>query len=480
MSSAINQVEPPVESPPLPPKGTILGLRMPNSCMVYRVLSEISSLQIGDQVMVESREGEVIATVLHLFSHEVELYPGPVKKVLRRLTDKDQKFILWRQEHELKAQLLCREKIREMNLSMKLSKVTYLSGGGKAVIHFTSESRVDFRDLVRVLSSELKVRVEMRHVGVRDESKLLCGMGSCGKTLCCSEYLSKFHPVSVRMAKNQDLSLTPEGISGVCGRLMCCLAYENDTYLAQRKCMPKLKGRVTLQDGREATVRAVYPMLNLVELQFGDGAIEKMAPSLLSGDFATKAMNEPIVEGDEQAEAEPTKQPVVPPRQNRNASTTEKAPRRSEPEKNRRSNTASRKPAVSTQPTASVQPPQQASSGEEPVVTSLEENTATPPVKKRSTRRRRRNNRGGLTASGCAVTAPANESGSAEGNAVAKTSPASGRTNTPSAGEASSGEGGETARTPSRGRRRRRSPSRRPAEGGRGVSSASTGGGEGS
>lgn len=288
-----NQIEPPENPVAVVAGKPVLGLRIPDTCMVYRVQADIGQVQVGDQVMVQLGDAEVIGQVLHVFSRPVELHPGPILKVIRRLTEKDQKFQLWRVEQEKKAQVLCREKIREMQLAMKFSKVIYQSGGGKAIIYFTSESRIDFRELVRILSAELRVRVEMRHVGVRDESKLLCGLGSCGKTLCCSEFLTKFHPVSVRMAKNQDLSLTPEGISGVCGRLMCCLAYENEAYLAQRKLLPKAKSKVILQDGREGTVRVVFPMLNLVEIQFGDGAIEKLTVNKLAGEFGEQSEEVP-------------------------------------------------------------------------------------------------------------------------------------------------------------------------------------------
>ncbi|MBF0429050.1 MAG: hypothetical protein HQL94_09025 [Magnetococcales bacterium] len=319
----------------------MIGLRIPDSCMVYRVETELVGIVVGDKVLVQLQDGEVVGLVLHLFTQPVEPYPGLIRKVIRRLHEKDHKFLAWRAVQEPVAHRLCREKIREMKLAMKLSKVTYPFGGSRAIVHFTSDARVDFRELVRVLSAELKVRVEMRHVGVRDESKILCGLGSCGKTLCCSEFLTKFHPVSVRMAKNQDLSLTPEGISGVCGRLMCCLAYENDAYLALRKGMPKAKARVTLKDGREGVVREVYPLLNRVELQMADGVIEKCDVDKLVGDFCAQC-------GDVGGELE--NKPVVPetPLVVEKPLPPERTGRRSDPERGQRGTPAPRKgPALS-------------------------------------------------------------------------------------------------------------------------------------
>ncbi|MBF0190151.1 MAG: hypothetical protein HQL99_03255 [Magnetococcales bacterium] len=310
-SSPENPSEIPMVPAPLPAGKVLLGVKLPDSCMVYRVVADLQSVAVGDQLLVQRADGEVIAMVRHVFELPSEPHPGPIRKVIRKLNDKDLRQQTVRAELEHKAHRLCREHIRALKLPMKLSKVEYPIGGGKAIIHFTSEARIDFRDLVRVLSNELRVRVEMRHVGVRDESKLLCGLGPCGKTLCCSQFLTRFHPVSVRMAKNQDLSLTPEGISGVCGRLMCCLAYENDAYLALRKNMPKVKAKVTLVDGREGVVRGVYPLLNRVELQFADGLTDQFDLDKLAGDGVA-----PVVEGaaeEEGVKSAPEIRPVARP-----------------------------------------------------------------------------------------------------------------------------------------------------------------------
>ncbi|MBF0214255.1 MAG: hypothetical protein HQM00_11970, partial [Magnetococcales bacterium] len=344
------------EPPPIPVGKILLGVQIPNACMVYRLISDLSNVAVGDSLLVQVADGEVIATVRHVFELPATPYPGPIRKVIRKLNDKDLRFVTWREEQERKAHRLCRERIREMKLPMKLSKVVYPFGGGKAIIHFTSEERIDFRDLVRVLSNELKVRVEMRHVGVRDESKLLCGLGCCGKTLCCSEFLTRFHPVSVRMAKNQDLSLTPEGISGVCGRLMCCLAYENDAYLALRKQLPKVKARVTLQDGREGVVRNVFPLLNRVEVQFADGVTDQFDAEKLAGDFVAPTAESPPNDdgGEKRPEPEAKIVTTTPPPVRESARATpasrERAPRPPQPARGQRTAVASGGPGVSGGP----------------------------------------------------------------------------------------------------------------------------------
>ncbi|GAB0057248.1 hypothetical protein SIID45300_01572 [Candidatus Magnetaquicoccaceae bacterium FCR-1] len=305
---------PPIMKIPVPvvaPAGRkLLGITIPDSCMVYRVACDPGAVSVGDRLLVQVADGEVVATIRHIFELPSEPYPGPIRRVVRRLNDKDLRFLDGRAEQELKAQRICRERIRELKLPMKLSKVVYPLGGNKAIIHFTSEERIDFRDLVRLLSADLRVRVEMRHVGVRDESKLLCGLGPCGKMLCCGQFLTRFHPVSVRMAKNQDLSLTPEGISGVCGRLMCCLAYENDVYLALRKNLPKLKSKVTLKDGREGVVRGLFPLVNRVEIWFGEGVIETMDLDKLAGEYVGTVNPDADEGGDATAEDETSRAPV--------------------------------------------------------------------------------------------------------------------------------------------------------------------------
>ncbi|MBF0613672.1 MAG: hypothetical protein G8237_10345 [Magnetococcales bacterium] len=354
-------------STPVPAGQCLLGLKIPDSCMEYRVWSDLTTVSAGDQLLVQVRDGETIATVQRRFQLPVEPFPGPITKIMRRLNDKDLRFLSWRAEQEPRAQRICRDRIRELQLPMKLSRVVYPFGGGKAIIYYTSEERIDFRDLVRLLTADLRVRVEMRHVGVRDESKLLCGLGPCGKTLCCSQFLTRFHPVSVRMAKNQDLSLTPEGISGVCGRLMCCLAYENDAYLELRKGLPKVKSKVVLKDGREGVVRSLYPLLNRVEILFGEGVTEQMDVEKLVGDFTAAAVVEAGGEEEEEngkkadgVPTRPVKKPMAPERSR--GATSGRTPQKTEPPTSRKnrppvpsvSNVAPQQVAVVPLPEASV------------------------------------------------------------------------------------------------------------------------------
>ena len=269
---------PPRKSAPL----RLVGVRTPDSCMIYRLVSSIPTIRADDQVLLHSKDGEVVGRVVFVSSEQMETVPterlhtGRFTRIIRIANDKDLEFFNTREEKERQAKLFCRQKIREMKLPMKLSRVNCLPGG-KGVFHFTAETRVDFRDLVKVLGSHLKMRVEMHHVGVRDETRLLGGVGPCGKTFCCSQYLKRFHPVSVRMAKNQGLSLNPEGISGVCGRLLCCLAYENNVYQEILTRLPKPKSRLWTQDGREGTAKTIHILAERVEMQFGDGTREQFS-----------------------------------------------------------------------------------------------------------------------------------------------------------------------------------------------------------
>lgn len=263
------------------PERRILGIRLHGSSMVYRLVASFPDLAPGDQLLLQMKDGESEGCVIFVSSaiytgknDPRKLYPGSITRIIRKLADNEADQAKERREKELKAKILGRNLIRQLAMPMKLSRVIYQPGGSKAIFYFTSEVRVDFRDLVKQLSEELSVRVEMRHVGVRDETRLLGGVGHCGKDFCCSQYLQKFHPVSVRMAKNQDLSLNPDGISGVCGRLMCCLAYENDTYSHLRETLPRVKENLWTKDGREILIRSVQPLRGRVTCQFADGTRE--------------------------------------------------------------------------------------------------------------------------------------------------------------------------------------------------------------
>jgi cell fate regulator YaaT (PSP1 superfamily) len=202
------------------------------------------NLKRGDHVVVETAKGVEYGTVV-IGNHEREekSTAQPLKEVIRKATPEDDKKVAENLQKEKDAFVLGKKKIAEHKLDMKLIAVEYAFDGTKITFYFTSDERVDFRDLVKDLASLFKSRIELRQVGVRDETKIAGGMGSCGRQLCCSSYLTDFVPVSIRMAKEQNLSLNPQKISGVCGRLMCCLKNEAETYAYLNSKLPK-KGDV--------------------------------------------------------------------------------------------------------------------------------------------------------------------------------------------------------------------------------------------
>jgi cell fate regulator YaaT (PSP1 superfamily) len=228
----------------------IVGVCFKKAGKVYHFDPGDLELKCGDKVIVETARGLEFGFVRGC-AREV---PGsevvaPLKKVLRPATEKDE----LRHEDNLKkrekAMLQCQEKIRKHNLDMKLIDVEYTFDNTKIIFYFTADGRIDFRDLVKDLAGVFKMRIELRQIGVRDEAKMLGGIGACGRSLCCHSWLPDFEPVSIKMAKVQNLSLNPTKISGTCGRLMCCLKYENDTYQALKKGMPDVGDRITTHDG---------------------------------------------------------------------------------------------------------------------------------------------------------------------------------------------------------------------------------------
>ncbi|MCU0250175.1 MAG: signal peptidase II [Vicinamibacterales bacterium] len=182
----------------------------------------------GDLVVVQTESGPGLASVLARPASVLAHHPpsGQPPRVLRRASGQDQSLRARHEQREREAFRLCVMKLRERGLAMKLARVEQVFDGSRLVFFFTSEERVDFRELVRELASEFKTRIELRQIGVRDEARLLSGYGTCGRPLCCSTWLKSFEPVSIKMAKQQDLALNPSRLSGVCGRLKCCLRYE--------------------------------------------------------------------------------------------------------------------------------------------------------------------------------------------------------------------------------------------------------------
>ena len=210
---------------------TIVGVRFKKAGKIYYFLPGEETLTIDDGVIVETARGVEYGTVV-IGPKEVakDSLVMPVKEVMRKATPKDLQQLEKNEEREEKAFAICLEKIAKRKLPMKLINVEYTFDMNKIVFFFTADGRIDFRELVKDLATVFRTRIELRQVGVRDEAKVLNGIGACGRPLCCSNFLGDFSPVSIRMAKDQNLSLTPTKISGVCGRLMCCLNYEDDLY----------------------------------------------------------------------------------------------------------------------------------------------------------------------------------------------------------------------------------------------------------
>ena len=228
----------------------IVGIRFKPAGKVLQYAAEGLPLQIGDKCVAESENGVEIATVvLPPAEREVDAEQTSIKPVMRQATVEDLEQAEGYRTLAQEAFTLCRQRIAEMHMPMKLVEVEYTLDGRKAIFYFTADGRVDFRQLVRSLASSLQTRIEMRQIGVRDEAKKLGGYGTCGRPLCCSTFLTEFAPISVRMAKDQGLALNPSRISGVCGRLKCCLAYEIPVYKAIRDALPRVGDVYETEEG---------------------------------------------------------------------------------------------------------------------------------------------------------------------------------------------------------------------------------------
>ncbi|MBI5560698.1 MAG: stage 0 sporulation family protein [Deltaproteobacteria bacterium] len=209
---------------------TVAGVRFKRAGRVYRFDANGLNLKSGDTVVVEVEKGIGMGRVVWgPFEVDEKTLEHPLKKVVRLADRVDMEREQHNKEREKEAFNVCRDKIERYNLPMKLVNVEYLFDSSKVIFYFTSENRVDFRELVKDLAGCFYTRIEMRQIGVRDEAKMLGGFGPCGRQLCCAGFLTDFEPVTVKMAKEQNLSLNPVKISGLCGRLMCCLSYEVDS-----------------------------------------------------------------------------------------------------------------------------------------------------------------------------------------------------------------------------------------------------------
>jgi len=236
-------------------KFTVVGVRFKKAGKIYYFDPGELQLEPGDGVIVETARGvEYGLTVSGPLAVEEKDVVAPLKKVIRKSGGRDWEKLLTNREKERKAYRVCLEKIDIHNLPMKLVDVERTFDGNKIIFYFTADGRIDFRELVKDLASIFKTRIELRQIGVRDEAKMMGGLGCCGRELCCCTWLSDFASVSIRMAKDQNLSLNPTKISGICGRLMCCLKYENETYENARENFPEMGKWVVTPDGEGKVV----------------------------------------------------------------------------------------------------------------------------------------------------------------------------------------------------------------------------------
>lgn len=228
----------------------VVGIRFKPTGKVLQYAAEGLALQRGEKCVAESENGVEIATVvMPPYEIEAEAEQTSIKPILRPASIEDLEQAEAYKEQAREAFDLCRQRIQEMAVPMKLVSADFTLDGRKVIFYFTAEGRVDFRQLVRSLASALQTRIEMRQIGVRDEAKKLGGYGTCGRPLCCSTFLTEFAPISVRMAKEQGLALNPSRISGVCGRLKCCLAYEIPVYKAIRDELPRIGDTYVTEEG---------------------------------------------------------------------------------------------------------------------------------------------------------------------------------------------------------------------------------------
>jgi cell fate regulator YaaT (PSP1 superfamily) len=230
--------------------------------------------EVGDKVIVEADRGLEYGDVVtsnEPFDHK--LFDKPLKKVIRKANPWDEEQIQKNKGKTRDLMDICSRKIREQNLPMKLVDAEYSFDRSKIVFYFTSESRVDFRNLVRELASIFRVRIELRQIGVRDEARMLGGFGPCGRQLCCIAFLKDFAPVTIKMAKVQNLPLNPAKISGLCGRLMCCLGYEHECYQELFRGMPKVGKEIKTEHGKGKVV-SVNPLKRTVTVDLGEGNLK--------------------------------------------------------------------------------------------------------------------------------------------------------------------------------------------------------------
>ena len=245
----------------------VIGVRFRTAGKIYFFSPGKFQVEQGSHVIVETARGVeygwVASGPMDVKDEEVV---QPLKSVIRIATEQDRRTVEKNKEKEKEAFRICQEKIQKHGLDMKLIDAEYTFDNNKVLFYFTADGRIDFRDLVKDLASVFRTRIELRQIGVRDETKIRGGIGICGRSLCCSTYLSEFSAVSIRMAKEQNLSLNPTKISGVCGRLMCCLTNEQEIYEELNHHLPSVGDSVTTSDGLKGTVHSLSVLRKLVKV----------------------------------------------------------------------------------------------------------------------------------------------------------------------------------------------------------------------
>ena len=250
----------------------VVGIRFQKAGKIYYFDPCEFELETGMHAIVETARGVEMGTVL-IPPKDVEddKVIQPLKPVLRVATEEDELQVEHNREREKEAFAICKEKILKHELDMKLVNAEYTFDNNKLLFYFTADGRIDFRELVKDLAAVFRTRIELRQIGVRDETKILGGIGICGRPLCCKTYLADFVPVSIKMAKEQNLSLNPTKISGVCGRLMCCLKNEQDTYEYLNSRLPNVGDTVFAKDGNKGEVQSVSVLRQLVKVVIDNG-----------------------------------------------------------------------------------------------------------------------------------------------------------------------------------------------------------------
>lgn len=248
---------------------TVVGVRFKEAGKIYYFNPAEFELSLHDKVIVETSRGiEYGEIVIGPRDIKEEDIIAPLKDVIRKATLEDEEKVMKNKKEAQEAEIICEKKIKKHGLEMKLIDVEYTFDKSKLIFYFTADGRIDFRELVKDLASVFRTRIELRQIGVRDEAKMIGGIGPCGRPVCCCAFLGDFDPVSIKMAKNQNLSLNPIKISGICGRLMCCLRYENEIYKVNEE-FPDIGNKVKTKKG-DGEVVAIFKPSRTVKVQLDE------------------------------------------------------------------------------------------------------------------------------------------------------------------------------------------------------------------